>query len=389
MDKEFILGIDASNIRAGGGMTHLVELLRSEVHIKKYFSKVIIWSGKATLDRLHDENWLIKKNPNFLNGNFIKRTFWQKFKLANAARKEHCDIIFVPGGSFSCNFRPIVTFSQNLLPFQKSELYRYGISWMTLKMLFLRQVQSSSFRKANGVIFLNEFAKNIISNEIGINFTNFSIIPHGINPTFFTPPKEQKDINCYSLNKPFEILYLSIIDVYKHQCNVADGVAILRNQGIPVNIRFVGPAYAPALKKLLAKIEKLDPKSEFIHYDGKVDHNYLPNILQKADMFLFASSCENMPNVLLEGMAAGLPIACSNLGPMPEVLGNAGIYFNPEDSVNISEVVGKFIVSAELRNQNAQMSFELARKYSWDTCASQTFQFLNFIARNYNNKSIA
>ena len=191
------------------------------------------------------------------------------------------------------------------------------------------------------------------------------------------------------MNKPFEILYLSIIDVYKHQCNVADGVAILRNQGIPVNIRFVGPAYAPALKKLLAKIEKLDPKSEFIHYDGKVDHNYLPNILQKADMFLFASSCENMPNVLLEGMAAGLPIACSNLGPMPEVLGNAGIYFNPEDSVNISEVVGKFIVSAELRNQNAQMSFELARKYSWDTCASQTFQFLNFIARNYNNKSIA
>ena len=42
MGKEFILGIDASNIRAGGGMTHLVELLRSEVHIKKYFSKVLL-----------------------------------------------------------------------------------------------------------------------------------------------------------------------------------------------------------------------------------------------------------------------------------------------------------------------------------------------------------
>jgi glycosyltransferase involved in cell wall biosynthesis len=43
-----------------------------------------------------------------------------------------------------------------------------------------------------------------------------------------------------------------------------------------------------------------------------------------------------MPNILLEAMAAGLPIACSNRGPMPEVLGTAGLYFNPENPAEIA-----------------------------------------------------
>ena len=385
MSTEFILGIDASNIRAGGGITHLVELLKAEEPMKNMFSKVIIWSGKATLGKFENNSWLIKKNPNLLNGNLFKRTFWQKYRLANAAREERCNILFVPGGSFSCNFRPIVTLSQNMLPFQKNELYRYGFSWMTLKMLFLRFVQSSSFKKADGVIFLTEFAKNKISKEIGKMPLHFSIIPHGINPIFFTTPRVQKEISCYSFNNPFEILYLSIIDVYKHQWNVAEGISMLRKQGIPVCIRFVGPAYSSALKKLKKKMQELDPNGEFIYYEGQVGHQNLPDILNRSDMFIFASSCENMPNILLEGMAAGLPIASSDRGPMPEVLEDAGLYFNPEDPIDIAKVVSKFIASPELRKQKSYESFQNAQKFSWGTCASQTAHFLNFIAKNYTN----
>lgn len=386
MNSDLILGIDASNIRAGGGITHLVELLKAEKPLMHRFCKVIIWSGKTTLDRLeNNSSWLIKRNPDLLNGNLLQRSFWQKYRLANAARDEKCNILFVPGGAFSCDFRPIVTFSQNMLPFQKDELFRYGFSWMTLKMLFLRYVQSSSFKRADGVIFLTEFAKNRISKELGITPLHFSIIPHGISPNFFIPPREQKDINSYTFNKPFEILYLSIIDVYKHQWNIAESVAILRKKGIAVCVRFVGPAYPPALKRLQKKMQLLDPNSEFIYYEGIVSHQNLPDILTKADLFIFASSCENMPNILLEGMAAGLPIASSDRGPMPEVLEDAGLYFNPEDPIDIAKVLSKFIASPELRKQKSYESFQTAQKFSWGTCASQTANFLNFIAKNYNS----
>ena len=54
-------------------------------------------------------------------------------------------------------------------------------------------------------------------------------------------------------------------------------------------------------------------------------------LLADANLFVFASSCENMPNTLVEAMAIGLPIACSDRGPMPEVLRDGGVYFDPED----------------------------------------------------------
>ena len=50
----------------------------------------------------------------------------------------------------------------------------------------------------------------------------------------------------------------------------------------------------------------------------------MPEYLSKSNIFIFASSCENMPITLIEGMASGLPIACSDRGPMPEVLQDGG-----------------------------------------------------------------
>ena len=61
-------------------------------------------------------------------------------------------------------------------------------------------------------------------------------------------------------------------------------------------------------------------------------HDDLHQKYLDADLGLFASSCENMPNILLETMGAGLPIACSNRQPMPEILKNGGEYFDPEKS---------------------------------------------------------
>ena len=89
-----------------------------------------------------------------------------------------------------------------------------------------------------------------------------------------------------------------------------------------------------------------------------------------------------MPNILIELMASGLPITCSNFGPMPEVLGDAGIYFNPESPLEIRDALMKLLDSPELRASLASKSFEKAKKYSWSLCADKTFQFLAKVAQN-------
>jgi glycosyltransferase involved in cell wall biosynthesis len=87
-----------------------------------------------------------------------------------------------------------------------------------------------------------------------------------------------------------------------------------------------------------------------------------------------------MPNILLEGMASGLPIACSNCGPMPEVLGDAGVYFDPENPKDIARALRELIESPVLRTKSAESSFERVRRYSWRRCADETFRFLAEIA---------
>ncbi|MFH1733770.1 MAG: glycosyltransferase [bacterium] len=113
---------------------------------------------------------------------------------------------------------------------------------------------------------------------------------------------------------------------------------------------------------------------------GFVGHNELPSLFANADLFAFASSCENLPVTLLEAMATGLPIACSNRGPMPEVLKDGGVYFDPENLESIGVAIEKVINNKDLRICIAKRAKELSEQYSWDRCAAETWDFLRTIA---------
>jgi len=119
-----------------------------------------------------------------------------------------------------------------------------------------------------------------------------------------------------------------------------------------------------------------DPDGEFVTQKGFVPQDELASYLSDADIFVFASSCENMPNTLVEAMAAGLPIACSSRGPMPEILDDGGVYFDPENPNSISSALQILIDNAELRKNVASRAKVLSAKYSWERCARETWSFL-------------
>lgn len=371
-----VIGIDAANLRGGGGITHLVELLSAAQPGSIEIERVVIWGGSATLNALDDSPWLDKRNPPALDKGLLQRTLWQRYSLSQAARDAGCDVLFVPGGSYAGNFHPVVTMSQNLLPFEMRELWRYGWSLRTIKMLLLRVTQSRSFRETNGVIFLTKYARGVVLNVTGKLRGQTCIIPHGLNPRFNRPPKVQRAIADYDDGHPYRVLYVSIIDQYKHQWHVVEAVATLRKLGLPIALDLVGPAYPPALKRLNETIVCVDADRHWVHYHGEIPFNELHHRYAQANLGLFASSCENMPNILLETMASGLPIACSSLGPMPEVLGDAGVYFDPEQPEEIACALRELIESPRLRTELAQASYQRALQFSWQRCADETFRFL-------------
>ena len=378
-----ILGIDAFNIRSGGGVTHIVEIL-SEVNPSKHgFEKVIIWGNVKVLNRIEDRDWLQKEYVPMLNKSLFHRIFWHKFIEARIAKKSNCDIVFLPGGVASSGFSPVVTMSRNMLPFEWKELKRFGWSLMSLKLIILRFTQLRSFKKASGLIFLTRYARDVICANKGINKNNVKTIPHGVSSNFFQTNFSNK-VKYFTKDNPCKVLYVSHITPYKHQWNVIEAVSHLRSKQVSISLDLVGPS-GPSFSRMKKIINELDPSNDFVRYHGEVSHNLLKQYYYAADIGVFASSCENMPNILLEGMASGLPMACSNMGPMPEVMGESDFYFDPLNPMDIAKVLKNMFDSPELREKSANTSINLAKKYTWRLCADETFDFLRLVAQENNN----
>jgi len=369
------VGIDATNIKSGGGAVHLVEIINRFSKIKDI--EVVIWSNSIIAKSL-----IKSKNVNIiiLHKVFdhpIIRGFWQLIALAGLARKLSCDILFFPGGSYIGAFKPFVSMSQNMLPFSPEEINRYGFSLRKIKLLILKYWQEHSFKKSQGIIFLSSYAKRIISNSIDISFSNHKVIHHGINKGFF-------QVNKRKFNKSFpKAVYVSTIDVYKHHEKVIKAVSNLKiKDGVNLQLDFIGSSYKPALKKVEKAIKTLN-LSDSIKILGTIKNSDLPKRYEEYDFAIFASSCENQPITLLEKMASGLPICSSNMQPMPEVLGDGGIYFDPLNTREIEEAIKKLLTCEQSRSRISRLSKDLSKKYNWDNTAIGTLNFLREVSHTY------
>lgn len=380
MKNRITIGIDAANIRLGGGITHLAEILKVLDVQSMGIDQIVIWGCQNTLGQLPNAPWLKKISPAKLNGNLISRVIWQTFSLSRAATKEGCNILLVPGGSYFGSFHPVVTISQNLLPFEWGEIFRNQSILMALKMIVLRYVQGFSFKHSDGVIFLTEYAKSRVCAVIGASLKNSIVIPHGQTTQFCQPPRRQKKWNEYSMENPIEILYVSNVDVYKHQIEVLDAVNQLRLRGLPLKLTMIGHAVPGYSNKLLAKLDQLDSVRAWANYLGMVKYEELGAFYNRADIGIFASSCETFGIILLEKMAAGLPIACSNMSSMHEILQDGGIYFDPDNPKDIANSLEELILSQDLRTQKSLMSYRRSSDYSWSRCADETFSYTLKIA---------
>src|ERR1043166_8703959 len=107
------LGIDASNLRSGGSLTHITELLSYACPERHGIDRVIVWGGSEILSRLPRRPWLEAVHEPMVDSTLPVRVFWQQTRLARLARANACDLLFVPGSTYLGNFRPFVTMSRN------------------------------------------------------------------------------------------------------------------------------------------------------------------------------------------------------------------------------------------------------------------------------------
>lgn len=371
------MAINASRARSGGAKTHLHGIISSIDPWRFGFETVYIWAPKLLLQSLPEFSWLIKCNNTWIEGSLFKQLLWEKFIFIKELKERKVDIILNIDAGTICPFLPAVTMSRDMLAFEPGEAARLGFGRARLRQLLLKYIQCQSLSKSNGVIFLTNYAARMIGAYCG-KIKSMKIVPHGVSASFersFNKKRQYK-----RGNNPIQLLYVSPVWLFKHQWHVVRAVEILRDKGLNVFLRLVGGGDQSGLQKLNHQISKSDRRSLFVDYVGEVPHKDLPIYLSKADIFVFASSCENMPNSLIEAMKSSLPIACSDRGPMPEILQDGGIYFDPENPDSIANVIETLINDADIRERVSRRAFELSKPYSWVKCAHDTFEYISQIS---------
>jgi len=377
------LAIDASNIRQGGGLTHLSQVLRVADPPSLGIQKVSVWVNSSVAAILPSRPWLTIYSANWMDGSLPVRAVGQQFRLPTEFRKAACDLLLSPGGSLSFSQSlPAVTISQNMLPFEPHERRRFPLGLTRGKLKLLEMSQRRSFQRSSGIIFLSDYAKSQLTTQLHLANIPAAIIPHGIEDRFRMAPRQQRALAECSAAKPFRLLYVSIAMPYKHQIEVALAVHRLVQQGIPISIEFVGQSWGQYGDALSDKLKELDPECRYLIWRGEKPFLELHEDYRSADAFVFASSCENLPNILIEAMSAGLPCACANKGPMPEVLKAGGVYFDPENIDSIASTITHLAEDDALRSHLADRVYGYSQKYSWEVCAHDTFEFLAQVGRD-------
>jgi glycosyltransferase involved in cell wall biosynthesis len=368
-----VVGIDASRNRSGGAKAHLIGIL-TECDPEKYGIKEIhVWAFRSLLDQLPERPWLIKHNPVALEQSLLRQLGWQATVLAGEVKSAGCDILFTTDASTLCRFNPMVVLSQDMLSYEPGVMRYFGYGFARLRLLAILLLQNMSFKRASGVIFLTHYAGKIIQNSCGL-LPSVAYIPHGVDVSF----QQTKVLRSWPImyERPIRCIYVSNAEMYKHQWVVVHAISLLRKRGYDLTLTLVGGGDGPAHRLLQSAIAESDDSGHFVEQREFLPHAELPALLANADLFIFASSCENMPVTLVEAMAVGLPIACSGRGPMPEVLEDGGVYFDPENAVSIASAIEQIILSDFLRSTIATKAKSLSEQYSWKRCADETFGFI-------------
>lgn len=176
--------ISAFSARRGGGKTYLRHLL-------KFFPEKT--DVKITVLAASDFS-LVKERPGlsvdriaFPVANPILRVFWEFFVLPFYLRRQRTDVFFCPGGLIPLmgfGSWKTVTMFRNMIPFDLLQRKKWPLGYMRFRNWLLSRVMLSSMERADLVIFISHFAKQVIESVSESGIKHSTVIPHGVGAEF-------------------------------------------------------------------------------------------------------------------------------------------------------------------------------------------------------------
>lgn len=208
-------------------------------------------------------------------------------------------------------------------------------------------VYEGAARRADLVITISEFAKAGIVDRLGIAEERVVVTPLGVDLQTYRP---------YDGPRENFVLYPARGWPHKNHRRLVEAMQLVRQEHPDMRLVLTGGA-----------LESLEDLPEWVDRRGLVSSEELHELFRTASALAFPSLYEGFGLPPLEAMASGCPVAASNAGSIPEVVGDAGVLFDPMDP----ESIAHGILEAVRRGPELyEPGLERSRMFTWDACAA-------------------
>jgi glycosyltransferase involved in cell wall biosynthesis len=220
------------------------------------------------------------------------------------------------------------------------ELFPHSFSKMDRSALWKKK----TLNRVDHIICISHKTKKDLVEILNINKEKISVVHLGIDSDFFSNDDFNFDI---LFNKPY-LLYVGHRSDYKNFSGLVKAFSSSLRLKFDFDIIAFGGGNFSKSEKTLIKSLGFDD-SQIKHFDG--DDNLLAFLYKNAKAFIYPSLYEGFGIPPLEAMASNCPVIVSDRSSIPEVVGNAGVYFNPDCIDDMTEAIEGLVYSEGKINQ--------------------------------------
>jgi len=291
--------------------------------------------------------------------------------IALAARRLQLDIVHDPAG-----ISPF-TVARQLGPFGRvvtihdAIAFRYSDGYPWLNNLLHRRYVPMTLGQVDGVITVSDHAQHELKQFLRLPDRSAYVVRNGVSDRFRPVPPELADAvsTRYGLKRPF-ILCVGAQQARKNLPRLVDAFARLHAHLPDSGLVIAGPTLwrYEGLREQIAALGLADA----VQILGYVPDKDLPALYSAAELFVFPSLYEGFGLPILEAMACGTPVVCSNATSLPEVAGNAALLVDPHDVDGVAEAMRRGMCDSELRATMLRKGLAQTRAFSWEQAAHET-----------------
>ena len=236
-------------------------------------------------------------------------------------------------------------------------------------------------RTAAHIIADSKATRDDLVRIYGIEPTRITVAHLGVDPDLRRVEDAahiERTCRGFGISCPY-LLYVGTLQPRKNLVRLLEAFAELRSSTTgPLQLVLVG-RMGWLYQSILTRAQELNLGQDIV-FTGYVPDADLPALYSGAAMFVLPSLYEGFCMPVLEAMACGTPVACSNVSSLPETAGDAALLFDPRKVDEMAEAMRRGLGDAELRAALIERGRERVRHFTWDRCARQVLEVLERVA---------